>query len=969
MRIIAPLIITLALSFWTTGSLAQGVAINTDNSPPDESAILDVSSTSGGVLIPRITEAQRDAISSPATGLMVFQTNNKSGFYYFNGSSWQLIGSGVFSIDDLSDGIFIGNSLYLGEDAGISDDESDNNNTGVGKQALRDNTSGQWNTGIGYQSLILNTDGERNTASGYQALFSNSTGTDNTAFGSRALFLNTTGIYNTVLGTASDYFNQEGSKNTMIGFQAGMGSIEHSKSGNVFIGFQAGFNDTTDNKLYIENSNSSTPLIYGEFDNELLRINGDLDITGDFIDFGIDELLDGRTLWSCVFLGTGAGDNDDGSNTFSAALGVDALNANISGKYNTAVGYQALSKHKTGDKNTAIGYKAMRNDTTGSSNTAIGSTALFSNTHGDGNTAIGNRSLYSNISGMSNTALGYQALMSNTEGNENTANGYMALYSNTNGMNNTASGYQALYSSDDGFDNTALGYQALFSITGEHANTAIGSQALYSIESGGCNTSVGYRSNYLTGSGSRNTMIGYEAGRGTVLHDKSDNVFIGYKAGYNDTTDNKLYIENSADTLPLIYGEFDNEIVAFNADVGIGDHTPTYKLDVAGKIGINDTQILYLPDQTEFTGSLFLGTGGNNLLHSFGSDGWYNTAFGLGALSGITQGNRNVATGNEALSNITTGYNNTALGCNAGFSNAEGHGNVYIGRDAGYNHLGSDRLYIANNSLAPLICGDFSDGSVMIGTSAKKGTLHVTDAFHDTTSIYIAPHSGAGHSMIHFGGSSYVDRGMYWIYDPSTDNLELWSQNLFGHDGPWISVLQLNGQITFDSQVDFDDRVFFHTGSEVSFEDDVSFEDPVSFTDDVSFAEDVSFAKNAFIADNVAIGGSYADGYKLSVDGKVICTEVRVEATASWPDYVFSKDYNLLSLQELEYNIRNNKHLPGIPSSDDIEKNGYELGNMQVKLLEKVEELTLYLIEQGKKIEDLEQKVTFLEDENYQLKK
>lgn len=97
-----------------------------------------------------------------------------------------------------------------------------------------------------------------------------------------------------------------------------------------------------------------------------------------------------------------------------------------------------------------------------------------------------------------------------------------------------------------------------------------------------------------------------------------------------------------------------------------------------------------------------------------------------------------------------------------------------------------------------------------------------------------------------------------------------------------------------------------------------------------------------------------ATGYKLSINGKAICTEVLVEALANWPDYVFHDDYELMGLRELEMSIKENKHLPGMPSAAEIHENGIALGDMQTKLLQKVEELTLYIIEQDKKIEELQ---------------
>lgn len=90
---------TVLILFATLG-LAQNVGINADGSAPHSSAMLDVKSTTGGLLIPRMTEEQRTQIQSPAQGLMVYQTTSPAGFYYFDGSSWALIGGSAGSETD-----------------------------------------------------------------------------------------------------------------------------------------------------------------------------------------------------------------------------------------------------------------------------------------------------------------------------------------------------------------------------------------------------------------------------------------------------------------------------------------------------------------------------------------------------------------------------------------------------------------------------------------------------------------------------------------------------------------------------------------------------------------------------------------------------------------------------------------------------------------------------------------------------
>lgn len=92
---------------------------------------------------------------------------------------------------------------------------------------------------------------------------------------------------------------------------------------------------------------------------------------------------------------------------------------------------------------------------------------------------------------------------------------------------------------------------------------------------------------------------------------------------------------------------------------------------------------------------------------------------------------------------------------------------------------------------------------------------------------------------------------------------------------------------------------------------------------------------------------------KLEVNGTIRSKEVKVEASP-WPDYVFEPNYNLRSLEEIEKFIKSEKHLPEIPSSAEVEENGIALGEMNALLLKKIEELTLHIIEQEKRIKKLE---------------
>ncbi len=102
---------------------------------------------------------------------------------------------------------------------------------------------------------------------------------------------------------------------------------------------------------------------------------------------------------------------------------------------------------------------------------------------------------------------------------------------------------------------------------------------------------------------------------------------------------------------------------------------------------------------------------------------------------------------------------------------------------------------------------------------------------------------------------------------------------------------------------------------------------------------------------NIGIGTT-TPSEKLAVNGKIRAKEIKVE-NSNWPDFVFTKSYTLPTLKETEKYINRKGHLPGIPSAEEVKANGVDLGEMNAKLLQKIEELTLHLIEKEKEIDQL----------------
>jgi len=327
-------ILTLALAFGCGAALAQkadNVGIGT--SKPDPSAILDLNSNSKGLLLPRMSEAQRNAIKNPAAGLIIFQTDQVVGTYTFDGTAWQpssarvgsALASGAWDVNGntgITASNFIGsdgqpirfkiagsqvgilaadNFTFMGYEAGLNNSGS-THNTAVGFRALKTNVSGIRNIAIGSQALENNTNND-NVAIGSQALRSNTVGNNNVALGLSALRLNVGGSFNMGLAAGALENNTSGNNNIGIGYGAGYTNSTGSNniaiganslfsgtaisgnvalgseagrnatgSNNIFIGPKAGYSETSSNKLYISNTDTNTPLIYGDFSAKFVTI-------------------------------------------------------------------------------------------------------------------------------------------------------------------------------------------------------------------------------------------------------------------------------------------------------------------------------------------------------------------------------------------------------------------------------------------------------------------------------------------------------------------------------------------------------------------------------------------------------------------------------------------------------------------------------------------------------------------------
>jgi hypothetical protein len=241
----------------------------------------------------------------------------------------------------------------------------------------------------------------------------------------------------------------------------------------------------------------------------------------------------------------------------------------INSNGNTYFGYQSGLNLANGNNNVGIGLLSVQSITTGSNNVGVGPASLNKNTAGNNNSAIGLSSLRENLTGSNNLAFGNEALRLNTSGSSNTAVGSSALKSNASGVFNVAVGSEALSNNTTGTRNLALGERTLFSNTTGQNNVAIGSSALYSSTDGLFNVAIGLNSLRNQTTGNDNVGIGPYALQNNISG--SGNVAIGNYAAQNETGSNKLYIANSATTMPLVYGDFSAKYVT------IGNVTPALR--------------------------------------------------------------------------------------------------------------------------------------------------------------------------------------------------------------------------------------------------------------------------------------------------------------------------------------------------------------------------------------------------------
>jgi hypothetical protein len=571
---------------------------------------------------------------------------------------------------ELADG---GGSVFIGYKAGESDDANNRKSVYIGYEA------GQQTNGFG------------NVAVGANAMTTNNTGTENVAIGASAGY-QSDGTNNVFVGRDAGRVALNGNNNTYVGHDAGRLA---TGSGNVLIGKSSGEIMQGSNKLAIANSATTNPLIYGEFDNNLLRVNGRLNINGVY---ELPETV-GSSGQVLSYDGSGA---------------LQWVNPSATTSFSDVDGDTKIQVEETVNDNKIRfdikGYQGLIIDT-------IAGAARIQWPSEKRNIQIGENVNSSNSSGFYNILIGKDVSSANTTGGDNVYVGNFNAYQNTTGNNNVAVGNLAGHSIITGANNVYVGRSSGLLNNGS-GNTMLG-HGTGQAAGGSNNAFLGINAGSIN-TGSENVFIGGNSGQ---FNTGASNVFIGFEAGKDEVGSNKLIIDNANSSLPLIYGEFDNKIVKFNSRLELNNVGLAHKGVHSITSGLSSTAIR--GDATN---------NGNNTNYggyftSNGSNG-HGVVGIAGSLVGNNFGGYFRAWGDNGVgiyANANGGLWSAQL-----FGNVEANGDVYIKNPTKANLKMHGRVGL----LGSVLSRNNGDGVMYIGDIDDTGTdVHIMESGDEAITI------------------------------------------------------------------------------------------------------------------------------------------------------------------------------------------------------------------------------------------
>jgi hypothetical protein len=400
----------------------------------------------------------------------------------------------------------------------------------------------------------------------------------------------------------------------------------------------------------------------------------------------------------------------------------------------------------------------------------------------------------------------------------------------------------------------------------------------------------------LLSSTSGAVFFGYQAGMATTTKNVhgNNNSFLGSQSGKVNTTGASNVFVGALTGFKNISG---SQNIFVGANAGDANTSGSRNIFIGQDAGGANTTASF----NTFTGwnSGLMNTGSNNTFYGY-SSGRANTlsannAF-FGANSGIlNNSDDNAFFGANAGAKNTTGTSNNFFGSSAGVDNSTGSYNIFVGTFAGFrNQTGNSNVYVGH---------------------------------------------GAGFSVVGGGGNTMLGHG-------SGGNAIGGSNTFIGHAAGGNATGSSNVFIGYNSGVDA-------TGDNKLYISNSNTPTPMIYGDFTTSKVGIGGFARSSTADGfpTTAGNVNVSSYKLFVKGGILTEEVRVSVARDWADYVFSDKYKLATLPEVEKYIAANGHLPNVPSAKEVKEDGIELGQMANIHQEKIEELTLYVIQQNKQLE------------------
>lgn len=343
-----------------------------------------------------------------------------------------------------------------------------------------------------------------------------------------------------------------------------------------------------------------------------------------------------------------------------------------------------------------------------------------------------------------------------------------------------------------------------------------------------------------------------------------------------------------------------------------------------------------------------------NLGLGSGTGGTQNVYIGTNAATSAT-GERNVALGFESGISLTSGFDNVLVGHRTGIALTTGKYNTLIGKNAGYSMVNQQL-----NTMVGFKAGFNCNGpnNTFIGAwSGYSVTSGIANTFFGVNSGYSTTY---GDWNSYFGNST-------GYYNKGDDNTFMGTRAGYTSTLSHRNIImgtEAGFNLTGNNNVYIGYRAGYNiTGSNKLVIHNDSTSNALIYGEfdnrHLVFNSKVGINTNSF-PNSVGSGNNIANttNYGLFVKGGILADEVRVRT--DWADYVFDNNYKLMPLNDLAKFIEKHKHLPNIPSAIEIDKVGISLGEIAKKQQEKIEELTLYLLQQQQQIDDLKKQVELL---------